>query len=117
MFSAAYSGDIPANFITLTPSHFTEFVVDFFSPDGIANPFGVVDEDITALLAEAEGLSLAEAEPIWQQISTLITERCYLIAVTSGSLVVATTPQIENTRPMLNQPARLDFHALTLADE
>jgi peptide/nickel transport system substrate-binding protein len=117
MFSVAYSGEVPAMMINLNPTHFTEFVADFFAEDGTGNTFSVVDEDIAALVAQADGLPLDEAEPIWQEISVLISERCYFVPVTAGSLALVTNENVQNVQPVLNQAARPDLHALTLADE
>lgn len=80
--------------VPITFGHFINFVEDYMLEGGSFNPFGAVDEDIEALYAEAQNLTLAEAEPLYQQISAILTERCYVKPLAISSLVVAFAPGV-----------------------
>lgn len=73
---------------------FIDFVETYFLENGSANPFNAVDEDIVALYEQAQELTLAEAEPIYQQISALIMERCYIKPLSLSSIAIAFRPGV-----------------------
>lgn len=91
--------------------NFIDFVESFILAEGAANPFGVIDEDIEALYAEARLLSLEEAEPLYQEISALIMERCYIKPLAVSSIAIAFAPGVTaDLRFRTN--AHLDFRTV-----
>lgn len=81
--------EYPMTAVPITFDHFITFVEDYMLEGGALNPFNAVDEDIETLYAAAQTLSLEDAEPLYQQISALLTERCYVKPLATSSLVVA----------------------------
>ncbi|NDJ60913.1 MAG: hypothetical protein GYB67_07290 [Chloroflexi bacterium] len=90
-----YGGDYALIEFNANPEHFSLFVQEYILADGPFNAFGAVDEDIEALAAEALALPLDEAEPLWQEISRLVNERCYFIPLGVGGLAIVSQPYVE----------------------
>lgn len=90
----AENSSYPVTMLAINMEHFSIFVEDYFLPDGSINPFGATDEDILALYNEAQTLSLSEAEPLYQQISAILTERCYIKPIAVGSAIAIFAPGV-----------------------
>lgn len=94
VYGSILGGNEPAGYINMNATHFSTFVDTYVLADGLWNPYGVVDEDIAALAEEARTLSLEEAEPLYQEISRLLNERCYFIPLSVGSTAVLLTDEV-----------------------
>lgn len=114
IISTVYSGDYPIAFIQLEPENFITFVQNYVLADGAFNPFGYVDEEIEALATEALALPLDEAEPLWQEISALLNQRCYFAPLAIGSLAVISGPDVENLGQRFRANGFADLRNVTL---
>jgi len=111
-----FGAEYPMSFITVEPGHFVTFVQDYVLADGGLNPFGAADAEIEALAAEAQGLSLADAEPIWQEISRLLSERCYFVPLSVGSIAVVANPDVIGLEGRFRSNGFVNLRSLSLAN-
>ena len=114
VYSFILGGGSPAGYLNMNTKHFSLFVESHIMPQGAWNPMNVVDEDIAALVEEARTLSLDEAEPLYEEISRLINERCYFIPLSVGSTAVYMSPEVAGVEGRYRTNGFVDMRALTL---
>lgn len=88
------AGNSPAGYINMNTLHFADFVETHVLATGTWNPLNTVDDDIAALAQAARTLPLAEAEPLYTEISRLINERCYFVPLSVGSVALYLSPDV-----------------------
>lgn len=85
-------GDFPIAICPINERHIKHFVENRLLEDGFLNPFAHVDEEITALHAEAAPLPLDEAEPLYAEIAKISAEKGYIIHLGWASVPIAYDP-------------------------
>lgn len=108
------AGNAAAGYINMNTKHFALFVETHIMPDGAWNPLNAFDEDIIALAEEARILPLEEAEPLYEEISQLINERCYFVPLSVGSTALYFTPEVEGAVGRYRTNGFVDMRALSL---
>lgn len=89
-------GDFPVAVCPINERHIKHFVENRLLENGFLNPFKHVDEEITALHAEAATLPLDEAEPLYAEIAKISAENGYILHLGWGA------------SPVVYDPARID---------
>lgn len=92
-FPACFSGEYAAAICPINEFSMRHFVENRLLNGGNLNPFGVVNDEIEALYAEASTLSAEEAEPIYIEIMEIAAEDGVHAWVAWGSSPVASNPE------------------------
>ena len=86
------AGEFAVAICPINERHIKHFVENRLLETGFLNPFGHIDEEITALYEQAAALPIGEAEPLYAEIAKISAEKGYILHLGWGSVPVAYDP-------------------------